>query len=114
MHLPEWALRALAAVGGWNLLDKSILPVFKAAYGLLLEKYDAPVWECVKKPKHPKVSYTPGVVEDNLQIEIPYSLNEVAQTVGRSTGSVRRSLKRMEKLGKVKELHVGWQRKERA
>ena len=112
MHLPEWALRALAAVGGWNLLDK-VLPVFKAAYGLLLEKYDAPVWECVKKP-HPKVCYTPGVVEDNPQIEIRYSLNEVAQTVGRSTGSVRRSLKRMEKLGKVKELHVGWQRKEKA
>lgn len=75
--------------------------------------YDEPIWEILRQPKHKVTHISGGVSVRSFSEEIPYPLEEVAKQVGRCKVFVRLSLKRLEKRGKVKDVHGGWQRKER-
>jgi predicted Rossmann fold nucleotide-binding protein DprA/Smf involved in DNA uptake len=72
--------------------------------------HDDPVSEIVRKPKHKPIYVQNNVAAYDSQVEIPYKPEEIANQIGRKQSSVIRSLKRLEKRGKVKEVHGGWER----
>ena len=85
----------------------------------IFDRHDAPVWAVVREPKY-KVRPEnhgnrpqPGGKVFDYNTELPYSLNEVADKANRSERSIVGSLRRLEKRGKVKDVHGGWQRKEK-
>ena len=45
--------------------------------------------------------------------EIPYSVEELIEQADRSRRAILGSVHRLEKRGEVKEVHGGWQRKEK-
>jgi predicted Rossmann fold nucleotide-binding protein DprA/Smf involved in DNA uptake len=113
-HLPAWAYKTLAAIGGFGFIfQQAIKPMLLYVKDVLCKRHDQPVWEVIKQPK-PKLAGWQGdkpFYEANA--EAPYSTKELSEKVGRSNHSVLNSLSRLEKRGKVKELHGGWQRKEK-
>lgn len=110
-HFPAWLLKSLAAIGVWNLLDKLVEPVVKAIYHHFINRHDESVWVVVRKPKFKELFATQaGVQIYGVKDEIPYPLSEISATVGRKESNVLKSLKRLEKAGKVRDIHGGWQR----
>jgi hypothetical protein len=112
VHLPAWLLSALVAIGGWKIFEKLALPILKHLYGHFLGNHDAPVWQIVRQPKYRKYGSQNNWTYQT-QIELPYTAEEIAFIVSRSVGSVLASLRRLEKQGKVVELHDGWKRKDK-
>ena len=104
-----WLLKALAAIGGWNVLEKLILPLIKSLYANWREKHDQPVWAVVRQPRYKVVYWVQGVaMYDNPPQELPYTASEISERVKRKEESILQSLKRLEKRGKVKDVHGGW------
>lgn len=71
--------------------------------------HDDPVWAVVREPK-----YKPQSSQNNFttytKIELPYTAKEIGDRIRRKESSVTRSLKRLEKRNKVKDVHGGWLR----
>lgn len=77
------------------------------------EHRDQPIWETIREPKY-KLHHIDGSGEHHdKQCELPYSLDDLTKKFGRSVGSISRSLNRLERRGKVKDVAGGWQRKEK-
>jgi hypothetical protein len=112
-HLPAW-VQTVAAIGGFGFIFKEILkPMFTSLRELFLNRHDAPVWAIVREPRF-KVHHTQGDRKFfDYNVELPYSVKEVADKTHRSESSILGSLKRLETRGKVKDIHGGWQRKEK-
>jgi DNA-binding MarR family transcriptional regulator len=72
--------------------------------------HDDPVHEIVRKPKYKPIYVQNNVAAYDSQVEIPYTPEEIANQVGRKQSSVIRSLKRLEKRGRVRDVHGGWKR----
>jgi predicted Rossmann fold nucleotide-binding protein DprA/Smf involved in DNA uptake len=108
-HIPAWIIKALAAIGGWNLFEKLIVPMLKLAYQKITARHDEPVWIVVRQPKYKQFPSSQNWVV-TPEVELPYTVQEIANRTGRSESSVTSSLKRLEKRGKVKDVHGGWKR----
>jgi predicted Rossmann fold nucleotide-binding protein DprA/Smf involved in DNA uptake len=113
-HFPAWAITALAAIGGFGVLYRELIkPMLQYLKTRWEEYHDKSVWETIREPKY-RHSHTSSNEEFYDQgREIPYSLDELRKQHDRSEHSLRRSLSRLEKRGKVKEVAGGWQRKEK-
>jgi hypothetical protein len=110
-RIPEWAYRALAALGGFGFLfQQLIMPMLKSLATRLWNRHDARVWEILRQP-NPKPEHITGG-KTYYRGEIPYPVELVIEKAARSKRSVLASLHRLERLGKVKDVHGGWQRKE--
>ena len=113
LHLPAWVYQALAAIGGIGfILQQIVKPMLIHLKDEFFTRHDQPVWKVVKEPKPKVAGWTGGQPFYDATREAPYSLEELTGKVGRSRRSILNSLTRLEKRGKVKELHGGWQRKE--
>jgi predicted transcriptional regulator len=62
----------------------------------------------VRQPKYQKRSGGEQNWTFDTQVELPYTVEEIAEAVNRKQGSVLRSLRHLEKRGKVKDVHGGW------
>jgi DNA-binding MarR family transcriptional regulator len=80
----------------------------------LIERYqvghDQPVWEVVREPKYKPIYSQMNVTTYDPEVELPYTVTEIAKRIDRKESSVLRSLKRLEKRSKVKDVHGGWKR----
>jgi predicted Rossmann fold nucleotide-binding protein DprA/Smf involved in DNA uptake len=111
-HLPIWLYKALAAIGGVGFLVQQVAkPLLVSMIDKYLAKHDESVWVIVREPRHKVVFWQHNVpFYDTPPKDSPYSLSEIAKRVNRKESSVLRSLKRLEKRGKVKDVHEGWTR----
>lgn len=111
MSIPAWIYK-LGSLSGFGFLYQLLKPVFSTFINRRLEAHDQSVWDVLKHPKM-KAEGTQGDVPFYGSTEVPYSIEELAAKVKRSTRSVRGSCRRLERRGRVKELVGGWQRKEK-
>jgi hypothetical protein len=75
--------------------------------GLLVDRYDQKVWDVIKHPKYVTGGQVVGPFAPPLR-RVPYTVTEIAATVGRKVILVTSSLRRLEKRGKIMETHDGW------
>lgn len=100
-------------MGGVGVLLREVIkPLLISITDTFLQRHDAPIWDVIRTPQF-KVEHVAGGRPFRGTDEIPYSVEELAKTVRRSERSVLSSVLRLEKRGKVKEVGVGWQRKEK-
>jgi len=98
-------------VGGSTFLFQQALKLLTSLTNRLLQYHDQPVWEVLREPNF-KPDHSQGGRIFYSKEEIPYLTVNLAEKVGRKESSVLSSVRRLEKRGKVKEVHPGWQRKE--
>lgn len=111
LNLPAWLYKALAAIGGIGFLIQNVArPAVIAAIRKYLESHDEPVWMVVREPRFKMEGMQGGKPFYSRSIEAPYPLMEIAERVKRTQSSVRRSLHRLEKRGRAKDVHGGWMR----
>jgi hypothetical protein len=67
--------------------------------------YDYKVMDVVKHPK----SWHFVSPDSHHVIDSPYTIKEISEQLSRSQNSVRRSLRRLERHGKVVERSSGWE-----
>jgi len=107
---PAGLYKALAAIGVWNIVEKLILPGIKSLYNHIMEKRDQSVWAIVREPKQKPLGTQGGKTFYDKHVEVPHTVPEIAKRIGRKESNVTSSLRRLEKRGKVKDVHGGWQR----
>jgi hypothetical protein len=70
--------------------------------------YDRPVLELVQKHKFKVISMQDGHPSYDPQVRVPYTAREIAAQIGRKESSVVKSLRRLEKLSRIRSVHGGW------
>jgi hypothetical protein len=91
------------------LLTGGFKRLFNPVLDWALETYDQKVWDVVKHPRFvPSGASGSNFGPPPVLKPIPYSAPEIAAKIKRRELTVRGSLKRLEKRGKVKETHEGW------
>ncbi len=110
-HLPAWAYLVLGTVGAF-VVHQFLKPMLISLTNLFWSRHDEPVWEVLKEPKFRPWHESGGKISYTAE-EIPYSIEQLTAEIGRSKRSILSALRRLEKRGKVKEVHLGWLRKEK-
>ena len=113
MHIPSWLykLGAIGGFGGFAFLFQQVLkPLLSSFIDQRFRRHDQPVWDILIKPNMKLEHWSGGIPSYSRTEEIPYSIDHLAKTVGRSTSSIQATVHRLEKRGKVKERDGGWQR----
>lgn len=105
----NWLRHYWVALGIGALLWDGLKRVGTPVIGLLIEAYDQKVWDVVKQPRYRprpggQVQFI-GAPEPKYK---PYTSAEIAAELHRKEFMIIRSLKRLERRGKIKESHDGW------
>lgn len=110
-HLSGWSYGGIGFVGGL-IFRRAFEYMFESLIERFWDRRDDPVWSVIRNPRF-RPEHTAGTHTFYTKDELPYSMEELAAETGLSKRSVFNALRRLEKRGKVKEVELGWQRKEK-